>query len=634
MQKKNFETLLYSSAGVAAMLVLLVALNVLTGAAPVRVDLTRDKAFTLSDGTRSLLRQLPAPVKVRFYCTQSDIATPESVFLKDYARKVEDLLHEYQQVAGHNLVIERYDPQPDSDAEDSARLDGLESQPLPGGDRFYLGLAVVQADQRVAIPFLEPDRENLLEYDLTRAIARVQAPRKATVGILSSLPVFGAPSNPMMMQMGQRGSPPWLLVEQLQQDFNVKPVDPGADKIDDDIQVLLVIHPKGIPEKTQFAIDQFVLRGGRLIAFLDPQSALDSRQRNPMMGGPAPAASSLERLLKSWGLQFDTGKVVADLDFMMQLRGRDNQPADAPAWIAVTADGINKDDIATSQVTSLWMPMTGAFTGSAAAGLQETVLVHSSKDAQLVDAFLAGMDSQAVLTGFKPAGVQYALAVRLDGKFKTAFPDGPPASGETNAPAGTNAVAAGFLLESKTNTAVVLVGDSDMLADDFSVRRMNSPFGEMVSRLNANLDFAQNLVEQMAGDSRLIGLRSRATQSRPFTRIRKMEAQAQAQGQAQIDELRQSLSETQRRISELEQQKGDKDQRLVESPEQRAEVDKFKKKYAEVNRQLKQAGKDLHKEVASMETRIRWLNILAMPFAVTAAGIAVAAVQRRKTSAK
>ena len=204
MHKKSLETILYSSAGVAAMLVILIAVNVIIGAWPLRADLTQGKIYTLSDGTKAVLKKITSPVTIRFYCTKSETATPDTVYLTDYARKVEDLLNEYKQVAGRNLVIQKFDPQPDSDAEDSAQLDGLEPQQLPGGDNFYLGLSVSLADARAAIPFLSPDRERLLEYDITRAISQVINPAKPTVGVMSALPVFGGPPNPMMMQQSPR----------------------------------------------------------------------------------------------------------------------------------------------------------------------------------------------------------------------------------------------------------------------------------------------------------------------------------------------------------------------------------------------------------------------------------------------
>jgi ABC-type uncharacterized transport system involved in gliding motility auxiliary subunit len=636
MQKKSLATLLYSSAGILVMLAIVIAVNVITSVAPVRVDLTREKAYTLSAGTRAVLKKLDTPVKIRFYCTQSETASAESVALKSYARGVEDLLQEYRQVAGKNLIVEKFDPQPDSDAEDSARLDGLEPQTLNGNDEFYLGLSVGLADERVAIPFLDPSRERQLEYDVTRAIARVFAPDKPTVGVMSSLPVFGAPANPMMAETGQSGPPAWTLIEQLKEDFNLKHIELTADKIDDDVKVLLVIHPKDISEPTQYAIDQFILGGGKVIALLDAQSVLDSRQQqNPMMGGgpSGGTSSSLDKLLPAWGLAFDTGKVVADLDFKLQLNGPNHQPTDAPAFLGLNADGINRDDIATGPLDTVWLPLSGAFTGAPVAGLKETVLLHSSTQAELVDGMAASMGGESLMENFKPTGVSYALAVRLTGKFKTAFPNGKP--GAAGDAAATNAPAAdGGLKESRVETSVVLFGDADFASDDFSMRKMDSPFGAMASPLNGNLNLVQNLVEQLAGDSNLIAIRSRATTHHPFTRIEQMEAAAEAQGEARITELQTSLNEAQQRLDELQQQKKDPDQRFILSPEQRAELENFRKKQGEVSRELKQARKDLRREVVSLETHIKWLNILAMPLAVTLAGVTIAVVKRKKTSAK
>jgi len=633
MQKKPFETILYSSAGIIVMLALVIAVNVLTGVKPLRADLTQEKIYTLSDGTKTILKKLDTPVKIRFYCTQSDTATPETVYLKSYAREVEDLLQEYKQIAGKNLIIEKYDPQPDSDAADSAKLDGLEPQQLQTGDEFYLGLSVTLADQTVALPFLDPNRERQLEYDITRSISRVFTPQKPVVGIMSTLPVFGEMSNPMMMQMGQQGgTPPWTFVDQLKQDFDLRHVEMTADKIDDDIKVLLVIHPKDITDQAQYAIDQFVLRGGKLIAFLDAQSAVGSHQQNPMAGEMGGASSSLDKLLKAWGIQFDSGKVVADLNFKMELRGRDGQPSEAPAFLALTSEGINTNDVVTSQLDNIWLPMCGAFTGEPAAGLSETVLLSSTKESELVEGMMASMEGAAILNGFKPAGVNYKLAIRLTGKFKTAFPDGKP--GDKTDATNQVAAAASSLKESKAETSVVLFGDADMLADDFTLRKVDGPFGAMVTALNANLDLVQNVVEQMAGDNNLIGVRNRASISRPFTLIKKMEADAEARGQAKIDELQQSLQDTEQRLAALQQQKQDKDQRLILSPEQKAELENFRKKQAEVSKELNEAKKDLRKEVMSLETRIKWLNILAMPLGVTAAGIGIAMIKRKKTSAK
>ncbi|MEI8041026.1 MAG: Gldg family protein [Verrucomicrobiota bacterium] len=639
MQKKSLETVLYSTLGIVVMLGILILLNFIFGFTRARVDMTQEKAYTLSAGTRAILKKLDTPVTIRFYCTQSESATPETVYLKGYARKVDDLLAEYKQASGGKLKIEKYDPQPDSDAEDSARLDGMEGTPLPGVERFYLGLAVKCADVAQSIPFLAPNRERLLEYDLTRAIARVQAPDKPTVGIMSPLPVFGMPSNPMMQQMGQQGSQPWALVNELKNDFTVKRVGLDVDKIEDDIKLLLVIAPKDISDKAQYAIDQFIMRGGKLVAFLDAQCLADNRQQqNQMMANMGGGGSSLDKLLKAWGVGFDTGKVVADLRFKMQLRGRNGEPQEAPAWLALTADGINKDDVATSQLDNIWLPLCGAFTGTPVAGLKETVLLKSSKDSQLVDAMMANMAGENILKEFKPSGVSYNLAIRLSGKFKTAFPDGEPKEKKDEKADGdkkTDEKKPGdSLKESKGENTVVLIGDADMLYDPFTMRRIDSPFGAMQMAMNGNLNLAQNIVEQMTGDNNLIAVRSRATLNRPFTRIKEMEAVANEKFQSEIKRLEDSATEAQRKINEMQTQKKDKDQRYILSPEQRAELEKLRKEEADSRKRLKQVQKDLRKEVVSLQTRVKWINILAVPLAVTATGIVIAVIKRRKTSAK
>jgi ABC-type uncharacterized transport system involved in gliding motility auxiliary subunit len=627
MKKKSFEPILYSAAGIVAMALILIAVNILIGAARQRVDLTKEKAYTLSAGTRSILRKLDTPVTIRFYCTQSENATPETVYLRDYARRVEDLLGEYKQAAGGKLVVQKFNPQPDSDAEDSARLDDVEGQELSNGEKFYLGLAVSLLDEKQAIPFLAPDRERLLEYDLSRAISRIETPEKPVIGVMSPLPVFGSPANPMMMQMGQpgQGQEPWALIGELKNDFEVKRVEMNADKIDDDLKVLLVIHPRDISDKAEFAIDQFLMRGGKLIAFLDPQSLVDRPpQQNPMMGEMPGKGSSLDPLLKAWGIQFDTSKVVADMNFKMQLRNG----SDAPAFLSVTPEGIDPNDIVTSELDNLWLPFAGAFTGTPVAGLKETVLVKSTTDSQLVEGIMAQMSGDSIVKSFKPSGTSYALAIKLSGKFKTAFPEGEP--GEEKS---TNKVATATLKETKSDNTVILVGDADMICDQFALRQQQTPFGNFATAMNGNLNFAQNAVAQMAGDSDLISVRSRATQNRPFTRIKKMQAEAQEAYQSKIKELEDSLADTRQRLSELQQAKQG-NQRFILSPEQQAEIEKFRKKETEANMQLKEERKKLRRDIDSLETRLKWENILAMPVVVALSGISLALYKRKRTSAK
>jgi ABC-type uncharacterized transport system involved in gliding motility auxiliary subunit len=638
MQKKSLETILYSTAGVAAMVLILIAVNVIAGAVRQRVDLTKEKAYTLSDGTRAILAKLDTTVKIRFYCSQTAATTPETVFLKSYARKVEDLLVEYRQAGKGKIILEKYDPQPDSDAEDSARLDGVEGVPIQSGEKFYLGLAVSLLDSKEAVPFLAPNEERLLEYKISRCISRVVKPDKPVVGVMSPLPVFGMPSNPMMAQMGQRGSEPWALITELQNDFAVKRVEMTADKIADEIKVLVVIHPKEITDAAQYAIDQFILRGGKLIAFLDATSLVDSQsqQQNPMMGRMPGGGSSLEKLLKAWGVQFDNSKVVADMTYKMDVGGGGGQSSERPTWLALTPEGIHTNDIITSQIDNVWYFSGGSFSGTPVAGLKETVLLKSTTDSQLVDGFMANLAGESVMKDFKSSGKEFALAIRLTGKFKTAFPDGKPAENKEDDKKEAKPDEKkpdNSLKESKEDSTVVLVGDSDMIYDNFAIRKIQSPFGNMVTAMNGNLSFAQNAVEQLSGDNNLIAVRSRATLNRPFTVVKKMQAEAEAKFRGKVKEIEDDLAQTQQRLNELQQNK-EKGQRFILSPEQQAEVEKFRQKQVEANRTLKKVQKDLRREVDSLEARVKWYNIAAVPMAVTLCGIILAAYKRKLTAAK
>jgi ABC-type uncharacterized transport system involved in gliding motility auxiliary subunit len=639
MQKKSFTTILYSTAGVLVMAVILVAFNVLTSAVHQRVDLTKEQAYTLSRGTRAILGKLDAPIKIRFYCTQSESASPESVLLKSYARTIDDLLGEYKQNAHGKLTVERYDPQPDSDAEDSARLDGIQAQDLSGGEKFYLGLAVSQGlDEKQSIPFLSPDRERQLEYDISRAITRVVTPEKPVVGVMSLLPVFGTPANPMMAQTGQQPQQPWAIIGELKNDFTVRRVEMEADKIDDDMKVLLVIHPRDISDRAQYAIDQFVMRGGKLAAFLDAQSLVESRGQNPMMGGMSGGGSSLDKLLKAWGLQFDATKVVADRNLKMEMGEEGDTAREKPVWLALTPEDINSNDVTTVDLDSIWMFSSGAFTGTAAPGLKETVLLKSTTDSQLVDGMMANYAGESILKDFKPSGVSYALAVRLTGKFKTAFPGGEPEDKKNPDAAKPEAKAAATkagdsLQETKQDNTVVLVGDSDMIYDGFTLQQIQVlPGVNAMKQLNANLNFAQNVVEQLAGDENLIAVRSRAILNRPFTRVKKMEAEAEAEYLVKIKELEDSRDQGMTRLNELQEQKN-QNQRFILSPEQQAEIENLRRKEAEINRELRKVNKDLRRDVVALQRRVEWANIAAVPLAVCAVGLGLAVYKRKRTSA-
>jgi ABC-type uncharacterized transport system involved in gliding motility auxiliary subunit len=619
MKKKQLETLLYSTIGIVALALIFIAFNLIAAQARQRIDLTAEKAYTLSPGTRAILGKLDTPVQIRFYCTKNAPAMP--VVLTTYAQRVEDLLGEYRQASKGRIEVQRLNPEPDSDAEDSARLDGVEGQQLRTGERIYLGLSVGMLDQKQAIPFLTPDRERLLEYDISRAIARVMTSEKPVVGVMSPLPVMGQ-MNPMAMQSGQRGQPPWAFISELMRDFNVRQVEITADKIPDDIKVLVVIHPKAISDTAQYALDQFVLRGGKLVAFVDPLCALDrSQPQTGMM--PSPSSSSLDKLFKTWGLTFETAKVVADMEHVAQLQGGPN-----PAVLALNETAINRDDVVTANADNLLMAFSGAFSGTPADGLTQTVLIKSSKHSELVEAMLASMAAGQIASNFNASGTEYSLAIRLTGKFKSAFPDGKPKPANPSEQKPDEKPAESALRESAQSSTVVLIGDADMIQDPVAVREIQTIGQRLIMPLNSNLSFAQGVVEQIAGDNNLIAARSRASRERPFTVVQKLQADAEANYRSKIKELENSLAETQRNLNELQKSK-EGGQRFILSPEQQQELVSFRKKEADAKIQLKQMRKKLRSEIDALENRIKWFDIAGMPAAVILAGFGLAAMKRK-----
>jgi ABC-type uncharacterized transport system involved in gliding motility auxiliary subunit len=628
---KSTARWLYSIGGVVAVFIAIVAVNFILGAVPVRVDLTEGKLYTLSDGTRNALAKLEAPVRVRFYFNQGADFVP--VPIRAFAGRIEDLLDELRSAANGKLVIEKLNPQPDSDAEDSANLDGIEPQETPGGEKFYLGLTVSFADQKLAIPVLAPNRERLLEYDLVKTIGRATKTTRPVIGVMTALPLFGMPPNPMM---GGQPAEPQIIISELRRDFDVKRVGMDVERIDDEIKTLVVVHPRGISDQAQFALDQFVLRGGKLVVFLDPYAYFD--QMPGPFAGMGGSASNLDKLLKGWGYEFEAGKVVLDMKYMAG-----SGPRAVPTVIQLDADAMSRDDVTTSHLGTALLAFAGVFSGKPAEGISAEVLMHTSPIVKLVDSGSAMARGEEAVRGFQPDGKEHPLALKLTGRFKTAFPDGKPAvkdgpGGTSKAPdakAKPAAVDPGPVLkEAQAETTVVLVGDTDLLNDGAAVQ-ISEIFGQRVAiPINGNLAFVQGLVEQLAGDADLVGLRSRATAQRPFTVVKEMEAQAAQAYLGKIQSLEDSLQDTRKKLESLQRTKTPAGGAAILTAEQQAEIDNFRKRAAETRRELKDVRRELRSETEALEFWTKVMNIGAMPLLVAIAGIAIALVRRRRRGAQ
>jgi ABC-type uncharacterized transport system involved in gliding motility auxiliary subunit len=608
---KKYEHLIYSAVGLIALFLLLVAVNFLVSRFSGRVDLTEGDLYTLSPGTRKVLQNLPSPVKVKLYVSQGE-SVP--VPLRGFAQRVEDLVREFKAAAGPNLVVERYNPRPDSEEEDAAQLDGIEPQQLMTGESFYLGVAVSQLDRKQAIASIAPQRERLLEYDLIRAIARVGSAERPKIGLMAGLPVMGERFNPYTRQ----ASEPWVLANELKRDFDVKEVPLSAKEIDKDLKVLLLIHPRDPSPQTEYALDQFVLRGGKLVAFVDPYAYFD--QAGPQMPGmpPMPSTSSLPRLFKAWGIEMDPGKVVSDVVF-----GSGGGARYTPTVLSLNRTAFSRDDIVTGQIETLLYAFGGAFQVKTK-DLKVTELVKSSPNSMLVDSMNATKSGDEATRGFKPSGQPMPLAIRLSGKFKTAFPEGLKEDEKKPAAPGTPA-----LRESAENS-VILVADVDMLADGAAVD-VQEVFGRrIVVPSNGNLALALGMVEQLAAGEDLISLRSRAASFRPLTVVRELEAEAQKQYFGRIQSLEDEKQKTQARLQELQKAQGGaaKGAQIL-SPEQQAELERFKKTYIETNLALKELRRNLRQDAEGLVFWTKVVNIALMPLLVALLGLLIALLRRR-----
>jgi ABC-type uncharacterized transport system involved in gliding motility auxiliary subunit len=614
--KKN-EALVYSAVGLAALFLILVAFNYLVSLQSAKIDLTQGKVQTLSEGTRKILRGLDSPVKVKLYISRGEQAMP--LPLRGFARRVEDLAHEFKSIAGANLVIEKYNPLPDSEAEDAAQLDGVEPQQLFSGEQFYLGLTVSQLDRKQAIPALSPQREQLLEYDLARAIARVSTAERPVLGLMSALPVLGERFNPMTRQ----SSEPWVLANELKRDFDVKQVPLTAEAIDPQIKVLLVIHPRDLPETTEYALDQFVLRGGKLIAFVDPYAYFD-QQPGPMPGmGGGGTSSSLPKLFKAWGVEMNPNKVLADVVYASGAGQRYT-----PTVLTLNRTAFNHDDVVTNQIDTLLYAFGGAFDVKPTAGLKVTELIKSSPNSMLVDNVVATVSGDAAMKGFQPENKARPLALRLTGKFKTAFPDGKPASGDKK-PSGDKAAIS--LKESAAENSVILVADVDMLNDGAAVD-VQEVFGRrIVVPSNGNLALAQGMVEQFGAGDALLSLRSRATTFRPLTVVRQMEADAQKQYFGRLKALEDERQKTVDKLQELQKARGAaaKTAELL-TPEQQLEIDNLRKKAAQAQMELKEVRKTLRQDAEALVFWTKVANIALMPLLVVLLGLVAFFLKRRR----
>jgi ABC-type uncharacterized transport system involved in gliding motility auxiliary subunit len=620
--------------GVAALVAIAVFANWLVSLTPLGnrgADFTEKQIHTLSEGTRAILGELDTPVVIRYYASRNTDYMPEE--LKLHMRRVDDLLKEYSSLSKGRLRIENLDPEPDTDAEDSANLDGINGQRMDD-QNLYFGLAVSCLDKTSVIPFLNPQDETMLEYQLSKAIAEVSTPVKPRIGIMSALDLKGSPA----MMQGQRPTPPWVIYQQLKQSFDLVDIPMESPTLDPkDLKVLLVFHPAGITPETEYAIDQYLLGGGTVVACLDAfsKAAEAVGGGNPMMGMPGtPTSSTLPTLLGPWGVSFESAKVLADPALATPV----SQDYSSPSVLTLPRSQMpDSASVITKDIESLTFFMPGAFTRTGGGGVTSNTLVKSTTGAGFVDSMRASRFDPALNTSFRSSGTAYDLVTHLSGMFKTAFPDGKPKSAADEAtPAGEekkDEAKPASLKEATSQGNVFLIADVDAFYDGIAYSVRNIGGMQMATPRGGNASLLFNLLDQAVGSKHLIGSRSRSAIRRPFTVIQKMEADFNQQVGTKIEEFEKKQSETIQKLSELQAARSSSSGPFA-SPEQEAEIRKLRKEQVEYSKLIREQQKDLRRQKDKLAGKITLLNVAAMPLIVIVVGLALFIQRRRSTRAR
>lgn len=596
--------------------VILISNRVFRGA---QLDLTQNHLYTLSSGTKNILADIGEPIHLYLYW--SDKETHGVPQLRVYAQRVRELLQGMASRAQGKIKLEVIDPQPFSEDEDRATGYGLQALPAgENGEKIFLGLAGTNSTNgKAVIPFLQPNKEAFLEYDIAKLIHELSVTKKPVVGLLSGLPMgqgFDAATRSMR--------DPWAVDQQLTQQFDVRELNASALKsIDKDIDVLAVVQPKNLSDDAQYAIDQFVMRGGHLLVFVDPNAEADKSgedPQNPQAAMFADKSSDLPKLFKAWGIEFDPHKVVLDRQHALQISVQQGAPpVTDPAILGFAKSDLNGKDVITANLGTINMSSVGYFALAKGSKNTLTPLIQTSDDAMTVPServkFLP--DPSQLLVGFAPTHEHYVVAGRLEGDFTSAFPDRKDA---------------GHLAKASGRGEIVLVADTDMLTDRLWVQ-IQPFFGQKLMNAFANNgDFFLNAVDNLTGSSDLISIRGRATSQRPFTVVEDMKRAAQENFRGKEQQLQQQLSDTERKLTDLQSGKA-KGSELILSAEQQNELQSFLDKKVEIRKQLRQVRRDLDKDIDALGARLKFMNIALVPILITLGALLFAFWKRRRRGA-
>ncbi|MBE0439743.1 MAG: Gldg family protein [Gammaproteobacteria bacterium] len=609
-----------STLGLVLAIILFLSFNIVINGnlKSARLDLTQDNLYTLSDGSLKIIQSLAEPITLRFY--YSEQVAQELPSLKAYAQRVQELLMEYKRASDDMIRLQIINPEPFSDSEQRAKQYGLQGVPIDGKtDLLYFGLAGSNLlDGVESIPFFQPEKEDVLEYDLTKLIYKLSSAERKSVGVISGLPVDGENYDPLKGKLDtDTGKAPWAVMVELRQMFNVSVLPVDIKRIPSSLDVLVVIHPKDFSDSTLYAIEQYVLRGGKLITYVDPYAEIDIPEKdpdNPMAARLASRSSNMAELFKAWGFERVGADIVADRKTAIKVDFgaiSNNQPIDYVLWQAVTADQVNKEDHVTSQLKKIDVATIGRFKAIEGHSTEITPLFSSTNEAMLVDKRVVQFrhDPMALLTKYQAGTLSYPMAVRVKGNVQTAYPQG--LKGDT----GDYQLPFGHLAQSKQAIDVIAIADVDMLQDRFWVQKQDFYGHQIAYSTSNNIDLLINAIDDMAGSTGLISVRSRAGFSRPFDRVLALQRDAEKRYRTKERELQKTLTETKQRIARMQVERSGSGEAIL-NDEQKQEIAEFELIVNKTQQKLREVQGNLRKDIDKLDTQLKFFNIGLVPMII------------------
>ncbi len=605
--------------GVLFVGIMLLAGQLLPGA---RIDLTADNLYTLSGGTQRIVKGLKEPVNLYFF--YSEKAASSNPDWRNHGARVRELLEELVSLSGGRITLKVIDPPPYSEEEDRATEFGISSTPInANGDRLYLGIAGTNStDGKEALPYLDPRLEEQLEYDVARLIYKLSTPKKPVVGWLSSLPMQGD----FDMRTG-RPSPPWVIYGQVEQLYTLRNLEPSLTAIDGDVDLLVLVHPKQQPPPALYAIDQYVLRGGHVLVFVDPSAQQDpgaADPGNPMAQFQANRSSTLEPLLRTWGVEYKPDQVVGDLERGLEVSMREGEPPTQHIAVLGFDASAMGNDVITAQLDRLNFATAGSLKAAAGSKLTFEPLVRTSKQAGLMPVQRIAMMSEpaSLRDGFQPTG-EFVVAARLTGPAQTAYPEGPPAGAK--APSEP-------LKESAKPINVVVIADTDLMSDLLWLQ-MGNFFGQPIVQPFANNgDLVLNALDNLGGSGDLASIRARAAYHRPFERVTQMRRESDARFRAKEQELEQELQNLDATLSKLQTSAPGANEILL-SPQLTEEIERHQREKLRIRKELRATKAGLNADIESLGRWVKVINVGLMPLLVVGIGLFVALWRKRRRHA-